>query len=143
MHRVLDGVTISNGIGWAPDGRTAFYVDTPTRRIDAFTYEPSTGEMSDRRTAIDLTEVTGLPDGLTVDADGGIWVALWQGSAVHRYVDGRLDLVGDVPARQVSSCTFGGPNLDQLFITTSAESLTEPEPSAGALFVAAPVRGTR
>jgi sugar lactone lactonase YvrE len=142
VHRVLNGVTISNGIGWTPDGHTTFYVDTPTRRIDAFTYDPSTGEMSERRTAIDLADVTGFPDGLTVDAEGGIWVALWQGSAVHRYLGGRLDLVVEVPVSQVSSCTFGGANLDQVFITTSAESLTDPEPAAGALFVAAPgVRG--
>ena len=138
VRRLLDDVTISNGIGWSPDGTTAYYVDTPTRRVDAFDYDLERGELSERTCAIDLGHVDGMPDGLTVDADGGVWVALWGGGAVHRYVDGALDIVVELPAAQVSSCVFGGPNLDQLFITTSAEGLDTPEPAAGALFVADP-----
>lgn len=142
VHRVLEGVTVSNGLGWHRDGHTAYYVDTPTRRVDAFAFDAANGMLTDRRTIVDLTDVAGVPDGLTVDCEGGIWVALWGGCTVNRYVDGRLDETIDVPTRQVTSCAFGGRQLDQLFITTSAHGLAEPEPAAGALFVVQPgVRG--
>jgi sugar lactone lactonase YvrE len=142
VHLVLDGVTVSNGLGWSTDRSTAFYVDTPTQRVDAFSYDEESGALGERRPAIDLRGVDGVPDGLTVDADGGVWVALWGGGAVHRYVDGVLDLVVEVPVRQVSSCAFGGADLDRLYITTSADGLDDPESGAGALFVAEPgVRG--
>lgn len=138
VHRLLDDVTISNGLGWTPDGTTLYYVDSPTRRVDAFTYDVEQGTMTDRRTAIDLRDLTGVPDGLTVDDEGGVWVALWGGGAVHRYLDGALDVVVELPVAQVSSCAFGGPSLDRLFITTSAEGLEEPEAAAGALFAVDP-----
>ena len=92
---------------------------------------------------VSIPLTTGAPDGLTVDAEGGAWVALWGGHAVHRYApDGALDAVVEVPVAQVSSCAFGGPDLATLFITTSAENLADPEPAAGALFTVEPgVRG--
>lgn len=138
VHTVLEGVTISNGIGWSPDGATAYYVDTPTRRVDRFSHDSATGELSDRRTAFDLSHLDGLPDGLAVDAEGGVWVALWGGSAVCRCTRDGVDLAVEVPVRQVTSCVFGGDDLDQLFLTTSAEGLDDPEPTAGALFAASP-----
>ena len=134
VHPVHSGVTISNGIGWSPDGSRAYYVDSGTQRIDV-----CSADLTERRPFVEIDESVGTPDGLTVDAEGGVWVALWGGSAVHRYTsDGTLDLVVTLPVRQVSSCAFGGEDLRTLYITTSAEGLDAPEPGAGALFVAQP-----
>jgi len=134
VHRVFDGVTISNGLGWSPDGRVAYYVDSATQRIDR-----CSSDLGSRQPFVRIDPSVGTPDGLTVDADGGIWVALWGGSAVHRYApSGDLDLVVELPVAQVSSCAFGGAELDTLFITTSAEDLADPEPAAGALFAVQP-----
>jgi sugar lactone lactonase YvrE len=136
--QVFAGVTISNGLGWSPDGSQAFYVDTPTQRIDV-----CAPDLSSRRPFVSISSEVGAPDGLTVDAEGGVWVALWGGHAVHRYApDGALDAVVQLPVAQVSSCAFGGDDLATLFITTSAENLADPEPAAGALFaVTLAVRG--
>lgn len=138
VHRVLCGVTISNGLGWSPDGATAYFVDSPTQRIDTLVFD---GDRLHRRRLVEIAPETGMPDGLTVDADGGIWVALWQGGAVHRYTaEGQLDEVIELPVRQPTSCAFGGDGLGTLFITTSAQDC--PEPLAGALFTCEPgVRG--
>jgi len=130
---VLDDLTISNGLEWSPDGRLAYYVDTATGRIDVMDYDGDRGLTNRRPFA---TVETGSPDGLTVDAEGGIWVALWGGSAVHRFApDGALSEVIELPVTQVTACSFGGANLDELFITTSRQGLpASAEPSAGALF---------
>jgi sugar lactone lactonase YvrE len=137
VTRVLDGLTISNGIAWTPDGATAYYVDTGTGRVDAFDYAVGTARLSGRRPVATIPPEHGQPDGLALDAEGGLWVALWQGGAVHRYTaDGRLDAVVEVPARQVTACAFGGPDRDRLHITTSRLDLADPEPGAGAVFVA-------
>jgi sugar lactone lactonase YvrE len=132
---VFGDVTISNGIDWSPDGGTAYYVDTPTRRIDAFDHDPSKG-LSGRRTFIEIPDGAGFPDGLTVDSEGHVWVALYAGSAVHRYrPDGVLDGVVELPVSQVTACTFGGDALDELFITTTRENLPDDvQPQAGAVF---------
>jgi sugar lactone lactonase YvrE len=140
VHTVLTGVTISNGLEWSPDGRLAYYDDTPTQQIAVFDYDAEAG-LTGRRT---LAEVGGSPDGLTVDAEGGIWVALFEGGEVRRYgPDGVLDEVVAVPAQQVTACTFGGEDLADLYITTSREGLDpEEDPLAGALFRVTPgVRG--
>lgn len=137
---VLTGVTISNGLEWSPDGALAYYVDTPTGRIDVFDYDREQGLRERRPFAEDLPG----PDGLTVDADGGVWVALYGGGSVRRYTpEGVLDEVVELPVTKVTACTFGGADLDQLFITTSREDLpAEAEPAAGSLFVVEPgVRG--
>ncbi len=140
---VLDAVTISNGLEWSPDGSRAYYVDTATDRIDVFGYDRE-GGLSGRRPFVAVPGGPGGPDGLTVDAEGGVWVALYGSGSVHRYApDGTLDEVVQLPVTKVTACTFGGPGLDRLFITTSREHL-EPgtEPEAGALFTCAPgVRG--
>ncbi|TDC63729.1 SMP-30/gluconolactonase/LRE family protein [Actinomadura sp. GC306] len=137
---VLDAVTISNGLDWSPDGTRAYYVDTATGRIDVFDYDRERGLTSRRPFADALPG----PDGLTVDADGGVWVALYNGGSVRRYApDGGLDEVVEVPVTKATACTFGGPGLDRLFITTSRENLApDEEPDAGALFACTPgVRG--
>jgi sugar lactone lactonase YvrE len=134
---VLPEVTISNGLAWSPDGALAYYVDTETYRVDLLDYDPVDG-LSGRRPFVEVTPAHGRPDGLTVDAEGGVWVALNGGGAVHRYdPSGVLDEVVEVPARKVTACTFGGGSLESLFITTSREHLAAGEdPLAGSLFQA-------
>jgi sugar lactone lactonase YvrE len=141
-HTVLTGLTIANGIAWSPDGTRAYFNDTETGATSRFDYV--NGQLTNRREFVRFAPMQGRPDGLTVDAEGGVWVALNHGGKVHRYnPDGRLSEVVDVPVRQVTSCTFGGPDLDRLYITTSRENLPEDtEPAAGSIFVADPgVRG--
>ena len=132
---VLSDVTISNGVGFAPDGTRAYYVDSARGAIEVFTLTDS-GRWVDRRTLVAIDPEQGTPDGLWVDTEGGVWVALHGGGAIHRYLpDGRLDEIVTVPARQVTSCTFGGPRLQTLFITTSRENLADDDdPLAGSLF---------
>ena len=142
VRRVFGDVTVSNGLEWSPDGALAYYADTATHRIDVFDYDRDAG-LTGRRPFVVLGE-DGNPDGLTVDAEGGIWVALHGSGAVHRYdAAGRLDAVVEVPTPQVTACTLGGPRLDQLFVTTSREGMgPDDDPLAGALFrVDAGVRG--
>ncbi|MFJ3619761.1 SMP-30/gluconolactonase/LRE family protein [Streptomyces iakyrus] len=131
---VLDDVAVSNGTGWSPDGRLMYYIDSPTRRIDVFDH--ADGRISGRRTLAVIEEDAGFPDGLTVDAEGCVWVALWQGSAVRRYTPGgALDRVIELPVPLVTACAFGGPDLTDLYITTARTGLTEPPALAGSLFV--------
>ncbi|MFE3030669.1 SMP-30/gluconolactonase/LRE family protein [Streptomyces canus] len=133
-HTVLDDVAVSNGTGWSPDGRLMYYVDSPTRRVDVFDHEG--GRISGRRTLVSIEEGAGFPDGLTVDADGCVWVALWDGGAVRRYTpDGELDRVITLPAPRVTACAFGGPDLTDLYITTARVGLAAPHPVAGSLLV--------
>jgi sugar lactone lactonase YvrE len=135
---VLEDVTVSNGLEWSPDGSRAYYNDTATHRISVFDYDPQSG-LTGRRTFAEIPD-DGRPDGLTVDAEGGVWTAIANRGAVHRYTpDGRLDDVLEVPARKVTACTFGGSHLNELFVTTSREGLPEGEdPLAGSLFRASP-----
>jgi sugar lactone lactonase YvrE len=135
---VLENVTISNGLEWSPDGSRAYYNDTPTQRIDVLDYDGGSG-LTGRRPFATVPVEAGGPDGLTVDEEGGVWVALYGGGAVRRYTpEGVLDEVIEVPAKQVTACTFGGSGLNQLFITTSREGLGNGEdPLAGSLFRAA------
>jgi sugar lactone lactonase YvrE len=132
---VLDLLTISNGLDWTPDGSRAYYNDTDTYRVDVFDYDRDAG-LTNRRAFIDVTPDDGRPDGLTVNAEGGVWVALNHSGTVRRYTpDGAPDAVVDVPSRQVTACTFGGADLDQLFMTTSRENLPRgDDPLAGSLF---------
>jgi sugar lactone lactonase YvrE len=134
VHSVLTGVTISNGLDWSPDGSRAYYNDTATQRISVFDFDPHAG-LTNRRTFAEIPD-GGSPDGLTVDSEGGVWTAIFDGGCVHRYApDGVLDEVLEVPARKVTACAFGGEGLDELFITTSREGLQEGEdPLAGSLF---------
>jgi sugar lactone lactonase YvrE len=131
---VLENVTISNGLEWSPDGSRAYYNDSPTQRIDVFDYDGESG-LSGRRPFAEVAAEVGLPDGLTVDEEGGVWVALYGGGSVRRYTpEGVLDEVIEVPAKMVTACTFGGQDHSQLFITTSREDLKPGEdPLAGSL----------
>lgn len=143
VNVVLEGVTISNGIDWSPDDSVAYYIDSMTHEVSIFDYDTEPG-LTGRRTFVEIPEGSGFPDGLAVDEEGGIWVALFRGSAVHRYNPrGELDEVIEVDARQVTACCFGGPDLDRLYITTSRENLEpDDDPQAGSLFTLVPgVRG--
>lgn len=137
---VLPDVSISNGIGWSPDERLMYYVDTPTRRIDVFDFDLESGEIRNRRVLVDVGGTDGVPDGLCVDADGCVWVAVNGGGEVRRYTaSGVLDRVVGVPVRQVTACCFGGDDLGDLYVTTGREGFAEAdvveEPLAGSLFV--------
>ena len=126
---VLTDVSCSNGLGWSPDGGTMYYIDSPTHRVDAFDYDVTTGEATNRRRF--ATVEGAFPDGLSTDSEGGVWVACWEGSAVHRYApDGTLDHVLRVPTDRVTSCAFAGPSLDTLIITTAALA-RDGDPNAG------------
>jgi len=136
---VLPSVTCSNGLAWSPDGATAYYIDSMTYRIDVFSYEGGAGLVA-RRPFVALAVDEGLPDGLAVDREGGVWVAFFGGSAVRRYAGaGRLDEVLELPVSQVTACTFGGPALEELYITTSRLDVPEgDQPEAGSVFRARP-----
>ncbi len=131
LTTVIKGVTVSNGLGWSPDGSRMYYADTPLGRVDVFDYDPATGEAFSRRAFADLSGAEGVPDGLTVDADGCIWVAMWGGSALRRFTpDGQPDAVLPVPVSQPTSCAFGGPDLADLYITSASVGLTDAERAA-------------
>jgi sugar lactone lactonase YvrE len=148
VRPTVTGVSISNGIGWSPDGRTMYYIDTPTGGVDAFDFDVATGAATGRRRVIDLsTSDVGSPDRLAVDAEGFVWVATWGSAAVRRFApDGVPDAVVTLPVTAVSSCAFGGADLGDLYVTTATYGLTPDErraqPSAGGLFRCRPgVRG--
>ena len=135
---VVKGATVSNGIGWSPDGTRMYYNDSPTRRIDMFDYDQATGEAYQGRMFADLSGADGFPDGLTVDADGYVWVAMFAGGALRRFTPaGHQDAVIPLPVSQPTSCAFGGPGMADLFVTTAYRDLSEAqraaEPLAGRL----------
>jgi sugar lactone lactonase YvrE len=135
VTRLVTGVGTSNGIGWSPDERLMYYTDSQVHRVDVFDYDPATGQIEGRRPFAAVGKGDVVPDGLTVDADGGVWVAVWGGYAVlHHDSAGNVIETVDLPAAQVTSCVFGGPDLNRLYITTAAG----PGESAGALFVCEP-----
>jgi sugar lactone lactonase YvrE len=136
VQTMLTGVTVSNGLDWSPDGSCAYYNDTATFQVAVFDYDRDSG-LTGRRVFAETAPAR--PDGLTVDAEGGVWVALSNGGAVRRYVDGKLDQLVELPVKKVTACTFGGDALDELFITTSREGLAPGEdPQAGSLFRVVP-----
>jgi sugar lactone lactonase YvrE len=146
VSTLLDDVTLSNGLGWSPAGDLLYFADTPLERVDVLDYDVTTGEVAGRRPFVDLHDVPGRPDGLTVDQDGAVWIAMASGGAVRRYTaDGRLDLVIEFPVRLVTSVTFGGDDLGDLYVTTSREGLSETglaaQPLAGSVFVVAGTGG--
>ncbi|QTD98351.1 SMP-30/gluconolactonase/LRE family protein [Streptomyces cyanogenus] len=131
---VLPDATVSNGTGWSPDGRLMYYVDSPTRRVDVFDHDAD--GVRGRRPLVEIEEGAGFPDGLTVDAEGCVWVALWDGGAVRRYTPaGELDRVVTLPTPRTTACAFGGPDLTDLYITTARTGLTSPHPLSGSLLV--------
>lgn len=147
VERVLEGVTISNGMDWSADGTRMYYIDTPKRTVDVFDFDEETGAISNRRAVIEIPDEAGWPDGMTLDAEGRIWVALWGGGAVRCYSpEGKLEEVIEVAAPQTTSCCFGGGDFSVLYITSARDGLTEEQlaaaPQAGGVFAVRPgVRG--
>jgi sugar lactone lactonase YvrE len=136
---VLDGLTIPNGLGWSPDGQTMYLADSGPGVILAFAFDGARGEISNLRVLVRFDEGTGAPDGLTVDATGDLWVAVYGGGQVRRYSpDGELREVWPVPAEQSTSCAFAGPGLDCLYVTTATENWTDEQrradPTAGVVY---------
>jgi len=144
---MLRHVTTSNGVDWSPDERLMYYVDTGTRRIDVFDFDAAAGTITSRRPLVTIDPAHGKPDGLIVDSDGCLWLALWGGGALHRYrPDGRLDRAIELPVSHPTKCAFGGSDLSDLFVTSARQPLSadarELEPHAGSLLCCRPgVRG--
>jgi L-arabinonolactonase len=142
VTRLFGDVAVANGTCFSPDGRTMWFADSGKGEIEAFDYDPATGEPT-RRRPVAKCAAPGVPDGSCVDSEGYVWNAVWEGYRVARYApDGRLERVIDVPVRKPSCCAFGGADLATLYITTSrqgesAEQLAA-EPLAGSLFSVRP-----
>jgi sugar lactone lactonase YvrE len=146
----IDSVTISNGIVWTKNKKTMYYIDTPTSQIKAYDYDNATGDISNKRVVVEISEDLGHPDGMTIDAEDMVWVGMWNGNAVIRFnpKTGELLKKIEVPAHNVTSCAFGGDNLETLYITTSKLDMTEEEigryPLAGSVFKVNPgVKGVK
>ncbi len=136
---MLDGLTISNGLGWSPDGRTMYLADSGPGVVHAFSFDGERGLIADGRVLITVAKDVGSPDGLTVDANGDIWIAIFGGRRIQRYTsDGVLQKEYTVPADQCTSCAFGGPGLNRLYVTTATENWTDEqrraEPGAGLVY---------
>jgi sugar lactone lactonase YvrE len=121
MRCVCTGIGLSNGIGWSPDNRTMYYIDSPTRRLDAFDFDLEAGEISGRRTVVAFPDAIGIPDGLAVDAEGMVWIGMWGGARVQRCdpLSGILLEHIPLPVPNVTACGFAGPHLGDLYITTA------------------------
>jgi sugar lactone lactonase YvrE len=147
IERVIAGTTISNGLGWSPAGDRMYFIDSTTQRIDVFDFDAADGALADRRTLVEVDRRDGLPDGMTVDAEGGIWVCLFGGGAVRRYSpDGVLEAAIALPVTNPTSPAFGGADLRTLYVTSARHRLSPArlavEPLAGAVIALHPgVRG--
>jgi sugar lactone lactonase YvrE len=138
VRRMLPGLSVSNGIGWSPNGCTLYHVDTPRRRIDVYDVDEADGAIAGRRAVIPVAPELGSPDGLAVDSEGCVWLALWGGGALVRFSpEGGLEGRIEIPARNVTSCCFGDADLSTLYVTTAARG-AEHEPLAGAVFACRP-----
>ena len=136
----FDQVSVSNGMAWSEDQKTFYYIDSPTRKVDAFDCNLEAVTLFNRRTAFEIPDGMGYPDGMCIDSEGMLWVALWPGWGVARITPGNGEVLAkvEVPVESVTSCCFGGANLDELFITTANRDLDEAgreqQPLAGGLF---------
>ena len=140
IHTIERGLTISNGIGWRPDNQVMYFVDSLRYVIYQYDFDLQSGDVSNRRVFVQLSEDYGVPDGLTVDGDGFIWCALYGGSKVTRFdPEGEIVTEINLPVSQPTSCAFGGADFSELFVTSAREGLSEAalqsEPLAGDLFV--------
>lgn len=148
--KMIDGVTNSNGIVWTKDTKTMYYIDTPTETIKAYDFDKKNSTISNGRVVVNILKEDGIPDGMAIDEDDMLWVGMWSGTAVARYnpITGKLISKIEVPAKNVTSCAFGGKDLDELYITTSSLGMTKEEiekyPLAGSIFKVRPgVKGVK
>ncbi|EMY4797599.1 SMP-30/gluconolactonase/LRE family protein [Bacillus cereus group sp. BceL296] len=138
VKKKLEQVSTSNGLAWSPDHMYMYFIDTPTRKVVRFDYDVHTGHIENPQDVIVFPKEEGLPDGMTIDGEGMLWIAHWGGSKVSRWnpKSGKQLLTIPIPALYVTSCTFGGSNLNELYITTARMNNTNPEiyPNAGGIF---------
>ena len=138
--RLLDGIRISNGLTWSPDYKTFYYIDTPTRKVKAFDYDVSTGQIANPRVVIHVPEALGWPDGMTCDMGGNLWIAMWGGAQVTQWNPSTAKLLEQVsiPAWLSSSCIFGGRDMNELYVTSARKDMSEADlkkyPFSGGLF---------
>jgi sugar lactone lactonase YvrE len=138
--KLLGDIRISNGLAWSPDHKTLYYIDTPTREVKAFDYDVTTGEIANPRTALTIPAEFGWPDGMTSDTQGHLWICMWGGAQVTRWDVKQARLLDQIqiPAWNVTSCAFGGKNMDQLYVTSARTGMDEADlkeyPLTGGLF---------
>jgi len=127
VARLFDNVTISNGLAWSPDYKTLYYIDTPSHEVKAFDYDLETGTIGNMRVLINIPESLGHPDGMTSDTHGSLWIAMWGGAQITRWDPNTGQLLEQipVPAKNVSSCVFGGRQMNELFITSARVGMDE------------------
>jgi sugar lactone lactonase YvrE len=127
LKTLIGGVGISNGLTWSPDYKTFYFIDTPTHHVMAYDYDLGSGEIANPRLAVSIPAEFGWPDGMTSDTKGRLWVALWGGAALSVWEPGTGQLVEriSIPAKNVSSCVFGGPGRNQLYVTSARKGLDE------------------
>ena len=125
--RLFDNVTISNGLAWNPDYKTLYYIDTPSHEVKAFDYDLDNGTIGNMRVVINISDTLGHPDGMTSDTQNNLWIAMWGGAKVTKWNPNTGQLLEQipVPAKNVSSCVFGGKNMNELFITSARVGLDE------------------
>jgi sugar lactone lactonase YvrE len=143
FEQVVRDVTQSNGIAWSPGGSRMYFIDSATQGVDVFDFDVGTGTASNRRRLVTIERAHGVPDGMTTDNRGNLWVACFGGAAVRCYSPAGVPLDEvHFPANQVTSCAFGGPDLAELYVTSAAYQLSagqlKKEPHAGATFVCRP-----
>jgi sugar lactone lactonase YvrE len=137
----IHDVSCSNGMAWSKDSSTFFYIDSPTQQVAAYNYDIVSGTISSKRIVIEIPVEDGMPDGMTIDSEGMLWIALWGGAKVQRWNPGTGKLVSAIslPCSNITSCSFGGPTLGDLYITSARTGLFEEQlkaqPLAGSLFV--------
>jgi sugar lactone lactonase YvrE len=136
---LVDEVGISNGLAWSSDRASMYYIDTPLGTVDRFSYDPGTGHISDRTVVVRIDPGFGAPDGMCIDTEDHLWVAVWGGGVVRRY-DPAGVLVDELklPAPRVTSCCFGGADYDEMYVTTAREGMSEAQldryPLSGSVF---------
>lgn len=141
LEEKITDVSISNGIIWSLDGKLMYHIDTPTGKVMQYDFESDTGDVSNGRVVITIPEEMGYPDGMTIDSNGMLWIALWDGFAVVQYNPhtGALLQTVKLPVPKVTSCAFGGIDLNTLFITSASVEMTDEEllkyPLSGGLFM--------
>jgi sugar lactone lactonase YvrE len=140
LKTLLTGVRISNGLAWSPDHRILYFIDTPTRVVMAYEYDLATGDIANAREAVRVPEELGWPDGMTSDTDGNLWIAMWGGAALTKWdpASGRLLQTNPIPALNVTSCSFAGEGLTDLYITSARKGMNDGQlvqfPLTGGLF---------
>jgi sugar lactone lactonase YvrE len=150
VHKMEENVTTSNGIVWSSDKMKMYYIDTPTRKVMAYDYDNESGDIRNPQVAVEIPADMGAPDGMAIDEDGNLWIALWGGSAVGCWNPQSGDLIRtiEVPAKNVTSCAFGGDDLGTLYITTARQNTSDEDlkkfPHSGGVFKVRPgIKGTK